>query len=402
VARPEENDVEKRNERGRASFSGHRFHFQRTINMALRIERPARRVGEGGVIVATEDDRISWGAIFAGAVCALALQVVFTLMTAGMGLSMAQDGEFGGVGVGTGVFFAVTAVASMFAGGSIAGRLSGAAALPSAVLHGIVVWALVMLGVTWMGVSATGAALRGAGAAVQATGGAVGTVAGGAGGAIADLAGAVAPEIDGLEVADLQMLVPPSIEEDLREIAGDTNVTPQALTQQAQEIAGVVIDEADLTAARDIAVGAGRQMLRAPGDAEAIFEAAAAAMTAPGGPLGETQFDELQGELQARYGVTEAESAEIVDRWRAEFVAARDGLIDGYRETYAAAAQTLNDAADAAAEAAQAAAAAAASVAWWSAVGGFFGLVAAAFGAAVARPEDIVSGERVATTAPRV
>lgn len=366
--------------------------------MALKIERPVRRA-DGGAVVVEGEDRVSWSAIIAGAVCALGLQIVFTLMTAGMGLSLASEGH--GVGFGTGLFFAVTAVASLFAGGSIAGRLSGEVGLPTATLNGIVVWALVMIGVTWLGVSATGAALRGAGAAVQATGQTVGSVVGGTGGAVADAVSAVAPDLDELETVDLEALLPPSVEEDLRAMTGNANLTPEAIGQQGSEILGAVIDEEDLTAARDIAVGAGRAMLRNPGDADAIFESAAAEMTAPDGPLGEGQFDELQGELQTRYGVTPQESEEIAGRWRAEFVEARDEAVGAYREAYDAAAQAVNDAADAAAEAAQAAADAASSVAWWSAIGGFLGLLAAAAGAAFARPEDIVS-DRVVVKAPPV
>ena len=41
---------------------------------------------------------------------------------------------------------------------------------------------------------------------------------------------------------------------------------------------------------------------------------------------------------------------------------------------------------------------AAASVAWWGAVGGFLGLLAAAAGAAFGRPEDIVATPRTVTT----
>lgn len=91
--------------------------------------------GEG-----VQDDRVSWGAIFAGAACALALQIMFALATAGLGLELIDDGDPSGAGWGTGIFFAVTAIASMFAGGAIAGRLAGASFLPSAVLHGVGRW----------------------------------------------------------------------------------------------------------------------------------------------------------------------------------------------------------------------------------------------------------------------
>lgn len=361
--------------------------------MPLNIERPA--VPAGGTVVVDENS-VSWGAIIAGAVCALALQIVFALLTAGMGLSSASEGE--GVSWGAGIFFAITAIASMFAGGSIAGRLAGHSTLPTATLHGIVVWALVMIGVVWMGVSVTGAALRGATQVVQTTGSTVASVAGGAAGAAGSALSAVAPDAEQFDEISLDSLLPPSVEADLRQMTGNADLTPDAIAEQGREIMGAVIDREDLENARDIAIGAGRQMLRAPGDAKAIFDAAATEMTAPDGPLGEQQFDELQGALATRYGISPQQSEEIANRWRGEFVQARDAAVQGYREAYDQAAQAVNDAAEAATEAAKRAADAAASVAWWSAIGGFLGLLAAAAGAAFGRPEDIVATPRTVTT----
>lgn len=326
-------------------------------------------------------DRVSWGAIFAGAVVALALQLVFSLMSAGLGLSMVQED---GGGTGAGIMFAITAVLSLIVGGAVAGRMAGTNHWPAATLHGIVVWALVMLGVTWMGVSATGALLRGATTAASATGGVVADVAGGAAGAVGNLAGSAGMALEDLEAGDVQALLPASIEDDLQAITANQNLTPEQLAQETSEIAGAIISEEELTEARDLVVGAGRQMLREPSEADAIFQNVVAEMTAEGGVLGEQQFDELQGELQTRYGISQAESAQIADRWRAEFVEARGELIATYEETYAAAVQALNEAEEAAAQAASTAS----TIAWWTAIGSLLGLIAAAAGAAVARPEE--------------
>lgn len=359
--------------------------------MALKIMRPA-----SGDAMVEGEDRVSWGAIFAGAACALALQIVFSLMTAGLGLELVDDGDPSGAGWGTGIFFALTAIASMFAGGSVAGRLSGQPFLPSAVLHGVVVWALVLLGVTWLSVSATGALVSGAGRVVSTAGSAVSAVAGNAGQAVGNVVQAVTPDLERFELRDLEALVPPSVEQDVEQMMGEQNVSALEIRNEAQSLASDILDERDIDAARRIAVDAGRDLLRNPGDAGQILDQAIDEMTAPQGPLGEQQFEELQGELQTRYGISEEESTEVVQRWQAEFVEARDAAISTYRQTADAVAQELNDAAQAAADAAQAAADAAASAAWWAAIGSFFGLLAAAVGAAVARPEDLV----VETAAP--
>lgn len=360
--------------------------FRSENDMALTIGNPnATAAGE-----TVDDDRISWAAIFAGAACALALQIMFALAAAGLGLEMVDDGDPSGAGWGTGIFFAITSIASMFAGGSIAGRLAGASFVPSAVLHGVVVWALVLFGVTWMGVSATGSLLSGARQAATSAGSTVTSAAGTAADAVGSVVSAVTPDMENLQTMNLEALVPPSMEQDLRRLMGD-DVTPEQVAEEMRAIADEVIDEGELENARQIVVDAGRRMLRKPGDAEAIFQQAVDRMTRQGGPLGEQQFTELKNQVQQRFDISDEEAAKITDRWQAEYVEARDAAIETYRETYNSVAQEVNEAVATAEETAKAAADAFATAAWWAAVGAFLGLLAAAVGAAFGRPEDITS-----------
>jgi hypothetical protein len=333
-------------------------------------------------------ERVSWGAILAGAICALALQAMFTLLTLGLGLSLVEDGDASGAGWGGGLFFAFTALVSLFAGGWIAGRLSDAPLTPSAVLHGVVVWAVVTLGAAWLSVSATGALLSGATQAASAVGGAATSVLGGAAQAVGGAVTSLFPELEDVEVEDLRSIVPSSIEQDVAQIMQGRNATPEQIAQEVRAITAQVIDDSELRSARRIIVNAGRRMLRDPINAGSIFDRAVDRLTREGGPLGEQQFDELQGLLQQRYGISEARSAEIAQRWRSEFVEGRNAVIQAYRDTYDAVAQELSEAAAAAADAAQRAARATASASWWTAFGLFVGLLAAAFGAALGRPQD--------------
>lgn len=361
--------------------------------MAWKIGSPGAGATDGEGV---QDDRISWGAILAGAACALALQIMFALATAGLGLELVDDGNPSGAGWGTGIFFAITSIASMFAGGSIAGRLAGASFVPSAVLHGVVVWALVLFGVTWMGVSATGALLSGARQVATSTASAVTSAAQTSAGALGDVMSAIAPEMENLQAPDLEALVPASMQQDLQELMGD-DVTPRQVSREVEAVIGEVIDERDLENARQIVMDAGRRMLRHPGDADAIFQRAVDRMTQEGGPLGEQQFAELKSQLQRRFDISDEEASEIADRWRAEYVEARETVIETYRQTYDAVAREMNDAVAAAEETAEAAADAAASAAWWAAIGAFLGLLAAAVGAAFGRPEDIAFEPATAT-----
>ncbi len=317
---------------------------------------------------------------------------MFTLATAGLGLELIDDGNASGAGWGTGIFFAITSLASLFAGGMIAGRLAGTPLVPSAAIHGLVVWSLVLLGVAWMSVSATGSLLSGAGRAVSAAGSTVGSVAGASGTAIGDVVSAVAPDIENLQMPDVRALVPDSIEQDLRQITANQNLTPEQLAAQARSIAQTVIDQRDLEQARAIVVSAGRRMLRNPGDADAIFTEAADKLTADGGPLGAQQFAELKTQLQQRYGVSEQEATTTVDRWQQQYVEARDGAIQSARDAYDTVAKQVNDAAAAAEEAAKAAADATARASWWAAFGALVGLFAAAAGAVFGRPNTVGTG----------
>ncbi len=353
--------------------------------MALRMG-PSRRNAEQ----ATADSRVSWGAIFAGAACALALQVIFSLITAGFGLEMVDDGDMSGAGWASGLFLCLTAIASLFAGGAVAGRLSGQPFLPSAVIHGAVVWAIVLLGAVWLTVSATGALVGGA----ARTAGAAGDVAGRAistgGEALGDAVAAVAPDMDELSLPDMETLVPESIERDLRELLGEGDLTAAEVRDEARALAGAVVDDNDIARARAIVSSAARRMIRSPGEADEIFETAVDRLTAPDGPLGEGQIDELRDVLQSRYGISPEQTEEIVARWRSEFVAARDAAVETWRETWTTVSTELDDAAETAAELAREAADSASAASWWAAFAGLLGLAAAGIGAAVSRPEDIV------------
>ena len=90
---------------------------------------------------------ISWSAIFAGAVIALAVQLVLTLIGAAIGLAT-LDGAGGdspsgtAIGFGAGLWLLISSVISLFIGGYIAARLAG---IGNGWLHGLTTWGLVTL-----------------------------------------------------------------------------------------------------------------------------------------------------------------------------------------------------------------------------------------------------------------
>jgi hypothetical protein len=91
--------------------------------------------------------RISWGAIFAGAIIALATQLVLTLIGTAVGLATlnpatGQNPSGTTLGIGAGVWLVISSLVSLCLGGYIAGRLGGTF---NGWLHGLATWATVTM-----------------------------------------------------------------------------------------------------------------------------------------------------------------------------------------------------------------------------------------------------------------
>jgi uncharacterized protein YidB (DUF937 family) len=99
-------------------------------------------------IVEPARNRTSWGAIFAGVVVAIATQILLVLLGFAIGLTAIDpqsQNPFAGIGIGSLVWLALTALLSLFAGGYVAGRLSSAVRKGDGFLNGAVVWALFLI-----------------------------------------------------------------------------------------------------------------------------------------------------------------------------------------------------------------------------------------------------------------
>lgn len=93
--------------------------------------------------------RVSWGAIFAGAVVALVVQLMLSVLGIGIGAStvnpLSEQNPADGLGIGAGIWFVLTSLVALFAGGWIAGRLSNVPRDTDRALHGILTWGLTTL-----------------------------------------------------------------------------------------------------------------------------------------------------------------------------------------------------------------------------------------------------------------
>lgn len=124
-------------------------------------ERLTEIPGPVGVVDArtTVVRRISWGAVMAGWAAGFTLQLVFTTLGAGIGLAAIEPaaGRDPGAGfaVAAGAWWIITGLVSFFAGGWVAGRLSGHLNPVEASIHGLLVWAVAgVIGLAFLTTSA--------------------------------------------------------------------------------------------------------------------------------------------------------------------------------------------------------------------------------------------------------
>lgn len=102
---------------------------------------------------------LSWAAILAGVAAALAAQVLFVMLGAGLGFAIyhpiTNDNPVADLGTGAVIIHGISAVVSLWFGGWIAGRFTPFVSRASGGLHGLLVWcAATVLGIV---VVATGA-----------------------------------------------------------------------------------------------------------------------------------------------------------------------------------------------------------------------------------------------------
>lgn len=194
--------------------------------------------------------RVSWGAVMAGAVTALAVQVLLAMLGTGLGASTIDPTSGSGtpsassLGVGAAIWWGVSSLLSLAVGGYVAGRLSGVARPGEGGLHGLLTWAVAVLATVYLVGSTAGALMRGAGGVLStaATVAASGVAA--AAPSVAGMAGDQLKE-SGLSFDDIKReamsilrqtgkpaLQPGEVEKDARNAASQARDTAAAPTEQ--------------------------------------------------------------------------------------------------------------------------------------------------------------------------
>jgi len=118
-------------------------------NMTLEGERRVQPSLPRDYALSILSPRISWGAVLAGVVVALSLQMFLGALGIGIGAGaidpMQEQNPMNGMGVGAAVWLAVSALVSLFAGGWVAGRLASIPRDIDSMLHGVLTWGFTTL-----------------------------------------------------------------------------------------------------------------------------------------------------------------------------------------------------------------------------------------------------------------
>jgi hypothetical protein len=111
--------------------------------------------------------RISWPAIFAGAVLVIAVELLLSALGTGVGLGLVHPGSSqtpaaGSLGTGAGIWWLISTIIALLIGSYATARLASVTARYDGMLHGLVVWGVTLLVVVYLITSAVGGLIGGA------------------------------------------------------------------------------------------------------------------------------------------------------------------------------------------------------------------------------------------------
>jgi len=117
--------------------------------------------------------RNSWGAIFAGSIIVLGIQLLLGTLGTAIGLSVLtgspETETAKGVGIGAMIWWVITGLIALFIGGWVAGRLCGFLNRMEGLLHGAVTWSLSTLAAVLLLTTVAGTLVSGAWNVVSTT-----------------------------------------------------------------------------------------------------------------------------------------------------------------------------------------------------------------------------------------
>ncbi len=94
--------------------------------------------------------RVSWGAIAAGAMVAVAIYFLLTLLGIAIGLEVSANRNDVNLGAGAALWSILTLLLAMFMGGWATSRLAVGETKLEAILYGVILWGVLFIGMFWL------------------------------------------------------------------------------------------------------------------------------------------------------------------------------------------------------------------------------------------------------------
>ncbi|MET4140756.1 hypothetical protein [Pedobacter sp. UYP1] len=245
--------------------------------------------------------RLSWSAVFAGVFIAIAIQLLLTLLGLSIGfgsINPVEDAKpFSGLGTGALIWWIVTMLISLFAGGWVAGWFSNQVQKTDLILHGLITWCLLTFLNIYLVTSSVSKIVGGAGSVItkglSMAGEGVKSVAPEAGELIKDQL-----NIDGGALEKMK-----NEAELLLKQTGKKELQPENLKNKANQAAGK-------------AENTGKSVLENPQQAGQKLDSLFAKLFSSGDATFEAaDRDALVNIVMNRTGKSKVESEQIVDNW---------------------------------------------------------------------------------------
>lgn len=280
---------------------------------------------------------VSWRAIFAGTLTVLSILLILNLIGFAFGLGAIEPTEetnpLSGIGTGALIWWIVSNLIALFAGGFVAARVGVSLTDISGVLQGIMTWALYTFLSVWLLTSAVGTIISGVGSAV---GGVISTTGEAAGDTFAPIIEKQVEELD-VSLNDAK--------EQFYSLMRDADINPDEVESDVQESVSQGLKDGDVEQA----------FINARDRLTQTFE--------------ELDRDELVNILVERTDMSQSEAQDAVDNAQAEY----ESLRQDFDEFLASAEETAREQGEKAAEAG-------AKAAGYLSIALIFGLFAAAIG----------------------
>lgn len=246
-------------------------------------------------------ESISWSSIIAGMLIAIVIQICLSLLGIGIGLSTidakTETNPTDGLGIGTGIWYFLSSLISVFAGAWIAGRLAQTRRLFDGIIHGLLTWSLITLVTLYFLSTTIGSIIGGASKLVGNTLGVAGNL---TGKGIAAMSPAIEDELknQGFNLDDLK-----SQAKTLLRQTGKSELQPNNLANSVEKAGKDAKNSVDNIAS---------DPKNSDSETDSMFEKL---MARGKGVVSEVDKEAMVNVIVARTGKSRAEANKIADNW---------------------------------------------------------------------------------------